>query len=280
MRVFVFISIIILLVAVKSFSQNTAYTSEFGIFLGDSYYIGDLNPGGHFNKFTHAGGGVLYRHNFNPRFAFRGNVLYGTLRGDDSETNSAAQQQRNLHFKSYVLEASTQLEFNFMEYRINDLEYPFSPYLFLGVGLFNFNPKAEIDGNWYALRPLGTEGQETSSNPGFKKYSLIQASVPFGAGIKFNIGEKAGISLEWGMRKTFTDYIDDVSKTYPDLAMLAAEKGPVAAMLSDRSLVQNNGGNNSGRQRGISGTKDWYSFSGIILSFKIGGEKEKCYNLK
>lgn len=287
LRTFKFLWIVILFLfnTATTFSQttvyttNSGYTTELGIFLGGSYYIGDLNQGGHFNQFTLPGGGILYRHNYNPRFTIRATAFYGNIGADDAETNSAAQKQRNLHFKSYIIEASGQMEFNFMPYKIGDENYPFSPYLFLGIGLFKFNPKAKLNGQWYDLQPLGTEGQGTSSNLE-KKYSLIQASIPFGAGMKFNIGETIGLSIEWGMRRTFTDYLDDVSSIYSNPALLAAGRGDVAAALSDRSLMKDNGVNNTGRQRGFSGTRDWYSFSGIILSFKLGGKKEKCYNLK
>lgn len=266
------------------FSQSPGYirdgyTTELGAFLGGSYYVGDLNPGSHFNKFTRLGVGVMYRHNYNLRFAIRGNAFYGNITADDAESNSEAQRQRNLSFKSSIIELSGQFEFNFFRYKMGDYRFPYSPYLFVGAGMFKFNPEAELNGQWVDLEPLGTEGQGTSANSD-KKYSLIQASIPFGAGLKFNIGEFACLAIEWGMRRTFTDYLDDVSKTYPDATILASERGEIAAALSDRSLSKDNGVNNAGRQRGFAGTRDWYSFSGFILSFRLGSKKEKCYILK
>jgi len=258
--------------------QKDNYTSEVGLFLGGSYYIGDLNQGNHFNN-TKLAGGVIYRHNYNLRFTLQGNLFYGSIAADDSKSHNFGNQQRNLSFKSPIIEAGGQFEFNFMPYKIGDEKYPFSPYLFLGIGIFKFNPQAELNGEWYDLQPLSTEGQGTIANAS-KPYALIQASVPFGAGIKFNIGKVVGLSLEWGMRKTFTDYLDDVSKTYAPNNLLLSTKGTIAATLADRSLIQNKNNVNSGRQRGFSGTNDWYSFSGIILSFKIAGAKEKCYNMK
>jgi hypothetical protein len=127
-------------------------------------------------------------------------------------------------------------------------------------------------GRWYALQPIGTEGQGTTFAGG-KRYSLTQFCIPFGAGLKVNIAKRASLALEWGLRKTFTDYMDDVSGKYVDPFLLASERGPVAAALSDRSLVKE-GGNNTGRQRGNAYTKDWYSFAGIIFTFKLKKDEE------
>jgi hypothetical protein len=44
-------------------------------------------------------------------------------------------------------------------------------------------------------------------------------AIPFGIGAKMNVSKKVGIGLEWGPRKTFTDYLDDVSGTYPDVSL-------------------------------------------------------------
>ena len=253
-----------------SFAQIKNSSNEVGVFLGGSFYLGELNPApsGIFDNFTQPAGGVLFRHNFSDRFALRANLLFGTLEGDDSYSNITANRDRNLSFKSPVDELSVQWEFNFLPYAIGDKKHSFTPYIFIGLGVFKFNPQANLNGNWVALQPLHTEGQS-------KGYSLIQPSIPIGLGVKISFSKTIGLGIEWGMRKTFTGYIDDVSGTYGNAYQIAADNGNVAGVLSDRSLSADHA-NDVGKQRG-NGTADWYSFAGITLTFKLKGKSTTCY---
>lgn len=257
--------------------QKYFHTQEIGIFLGASYYTGDLNPTGHFNALTQPAAGAVFRYNFNPRLTARAHLFFGSIQGDDSRSESEAQQQRNLNFKSRVYELGLIGEFNFLEYSTGNKKYPFSPYIFLGVAGFNFNPQAGLETNWIALQPLGTEGQGTPASDE-KKYKLTQISVPFGLGLKASLANRIGISVEWGLRKTFTDYLDDVSGVYADPAILAAYNGPNAALVADRSIGTESPSSNVGRQRGNSSNKDWYSFSGVVLSFKLKERDKPCHS--
>ena len=100
---------------------------DFGLFVGGSYYIGDLNQK-HFNQFTKPAGGVVFRYNINQRAALRGNFLMGTIEAFDSYSNSKWQRERNLNFKSPIRELSIQVEFNFLDYKIGGKGDPnFSP---------------------------------------------------------------------------------------------------------------------------------------------------------
>ena len=250
-------------------------SSELGIFLGVSYYTGDLNPGGHFNRFTRPAGGGLYRINFNPRFSAKAIASLGMIEGDDAYSLNDEHRNRNLSFRSNLFEFAVEGEFNFLPYSTGKKKFAITtPYVFWGAAVYHFNPQALYQGRWYNLQPIGTEGQgSTFSNE--KSYSLTQFSIPFGVGLKINTAKSVGINFEYGIRKTFTDYLDDVSGTYANPALLENDKGPVAAALSDKSLKQEKGGN-SGRQRGNSYTKDWYYFVGVLITFKLNGQEEKC----
>jgi hypothetical protein len=70
--------------------------------------------------------------------------------------------------------------------------------------------------------------------------------------------------LEWGMRYTFTDYLDDVSGVYFDNETLKIQKGNLVAQLADRSDVIHV----AGTQRGNSKTHDWYSFA-VVWQIRI-----------
>jgi hypothetical protein len=238
---------------------------EVGVFLGGAYYIGDLNPRKHFNL-TQPAAGVFYRFTPNYRYAFRGGINWGKIMGDDSQSDDADQLQRNLNFKSQIIEFNALAEFNFLEYRISNDKYKFTTFLFLGIDVFTHKPMANMGKYWVELQPMHTEGQS-------KGYKLTQVAIPFGVGMKMNVSKKVGIGLEWGPRKTFTDYLDDVSGTYPDWQTAVAFNKHSQA-LSDRSK---NAGNNVNKQRGNPRTKDWYFFFGITLNIKLNMKAPPCY---
>lgn len=272
-----FILSIGLLIVLTSSAQRKKRSAEVGVFLGGSYYIGEINPTAHLNQFTKPAGGFVFRYNMNSRLSARLNFLAGRIEGHDSFSSSEAALQRNLNFKSPINELSLQLEFNFFDYAIGNEKRKFSPYLFLGIAGFKFNPQGQLaNGAWVALQPLGTEGQGLEGGASKKKYKLIQLSIPFGVGAKVNLSKNIGISFEWGMRKTFTDYLDDVSKKYYDPTVLAATRGATAGVLSDPSIGTDPGYSNTGRQRGNPTNKDWYSFVGIALTIKLKEKRETC----
>jgi hypothetical protein len=258
-------------------AQSVGEKSELGFILGGSYYTGDLNRLGHFRQVSPAAG-LIYRYNVNPRLALRGSLFGGHIKGDDAKSNQAFYQNRNLSFRSPMVEGAFGVEFNYMTYatgRLYGERYWFTPYMIVQLAVFYFNPMAELNGEQYELQPLGTEGQGTSLSSK-SNYSRVQVSMPLGLGFKFNIHKKVQLSLEYGIRLTFTDYLDDVSGTYVDPVELGAINGPVAASLSDRSLNQiGQAGRNTGSRRGDGAFNDWYSFFGIGITFKLG-ERAKC----
>lgn len=258
-------TLLILITICGSLAVSAQKTNELGIFLGGSYYIGDLNPTGHLNSLTRPAVGLVYRHNLGYRVSFAGTAMFGSVQGIDARTSSYEQQQRNLSFRSRIYELAARCEFNFIEYQIGDDKHSFTPFLFLGVSVFNFNPKASYGNQWVALQPLKTEGQS-------KGYLRTQVSIPFGAGVKINLAKRIGLVAEWGMRKTFTDYLDDVSTVYADPAALALN-GPAAVALGDRSLTATD---NTGRQRGNPRNKDWYCFTGLTLTFQLSEKPKSC----
>ncbi len=240
-------------------------SDEIGIFLGGSYYIGELNTT-HFGSLTRPAGGIVYRHNFNMRLAVAGSGLFGSIQGIDARSSSYQQQQRNLSFRSPIYELAGRAEFNFIEYHIGEDKYSFTPFMFLGAAVFNFNPKASFGNQWVALQPLKTEGQS-------KGYLRTQISIPFGAGVRINLAKRIGLLAEWGMRKTFTDYLDDVSTTYANPSTLLANGGPLAVAVADRSHTA---ATDAGKQRGNPRNKDWYSFGGLTLTFQLATKPNKC----
>lgn len=264
MRVFI-AAIFCAIFSLTASSQGFKTSAEVGFFGGGSYYIGDLNPSKHFVYSKLAYGGI-FRYNLSTRHSLRFNITYGNIYGEDSKSNDPYKVDRNLSFKTQVLEFAFGVELDLFRYRINDMKYPISPYFFYQFAYTRINPKAELNGIDYALQPLATEGQGSGvSGTKNNRYKLNQFTVPLGVGLKFNLRKRVAISIEYGIRKTFTDYVDDVSGDYLDSDVITALNGPLAAEFSDRSLSE---GSKAGLNRGTSLNKDWYSFYGIMLTFK------------
>ncbi len=245
--------------AVSCFAQSRKRSfrqKEIGFFGGAAYYIGDLNPRGHF-LFSSPAAGLYLRLTNHYRYAFRFGFNYGQIYGDDSKSKEADQQERNISFKSKVYELSSLAEFNFVDYRIGHDRHRFTMFLFAGLGAYFFDPQSNIGNGYQSLRNIHTEGQS-------KSYAKYQISVPFGVGLKWNVGDRCGLGIEWGPRRTFTDYLDDVSGSYPDLP---AEGG------NSYTNRTKNGSATTGSMRGNPSTKDWYFYYGINFNVKLRQRK-------
>lgn len=259
----------LIMLALWAYQPVCAQVNEIGITGGAFYYIGDLNPTKHYPRDTKLAGGILFRHNLSDRWAMRLQGLYGTLQAYDSDSNDSLQVLRNLHFRARTFEFSALMEVNFFKYRSREKGgRRWTPFMFAGLAYFRANPQAQLNDTWYSLQPLGTEGQGTSARD-TDPYKIDQVAIPFGAGLKFNFG-RLDMQLEWGMRRTYTDHIDDVSGTYVDNDLLSVENGPLAAALADRSGLNTIPGfSNADRARGNRNTRDWYNYTGISFTYII-----------
>lgn len=247
-------------------------SKEFSISVGTAYYIGEINPSKHFGTKEKLALGVAIRNNLNKRWAIRTGLNYGNIEAFDSDSKDAWQRNRNLNFRNRFFEASVIAELNFFNYQINS-KHNISPYLFLGAAVFRMNPEGMYNGYWHPLQPAGTEGQGMAGKDAL--YKTTGFTMPVGAGLKCNITGLLGFSLEWGLRKTYTDYFDDISGTYVNPTMLAAVRGQLATNLADQSLAQANN-NNAFMQRGDPGRKDLYFFCMASLNFRIDKKGNSC----
>lgn len=237
---------------------------ELGGMLGVSNYNGDLARE-IVLKESHLAGGLLFRYNLGKFFSLRTAFQAGTISGDDK--NFTENKYRNLHFKSNISELSAMMEYNFKPFGAQVRTENFTPYLALGVAFFHFNPRTKYNGDWFNLRNLRTEGQSNS-----QMYKLNQISIPFGMGLKWSVTHNLTLGFEFLYRKTFTDYLDDVSKTYPNLTVQAKTYGSLSAALSDRSPEVpgvTEPLSTPGDMRGDPGLKDWYVFSMFSLSYRF-----------
>ena len=263
-----------LITKAQEFKPNT----EIGFLLGTSYYLGDLNTS-HFNQ-SSAAAGLIIRKNIDRRFTYKAELMYLNLKSDERESDDTIAYNRGLHFRSPVYELSGQLEFNFLPYQPGNPLYTWTPFIYTGVSLFYYNPQAEnTNGEWVNLQELGTEGQGTQDYPERDKYSLIQFSIPMGGGFKIAVNKSFNIILEYGIRKTFTDYLDDVSTIFVGgVSPITGNTYPIEMQTTGAQEMSDPRGTHAkGDQRGNpNNKKDWYSFAGITLSFTLNNDTKGC----
>ena len=246
--------------------------AELGLFGGATNFMGDVGASG-LSVPQGWVGGMNFRFQFNEHYGLRVSGNYGQIAAKDEMSSWESKKDRNLSFRSTIWEASIMMEINFFDYVTGSRKKTHSPYIFVGLGIFGFNPQAQYtDGEWYDLQPLSTEGQATSLNAQ-GQYGLIGLSLPFGIGYRWSIGNSTSIALEMGFRPTSTDYLDDASKNYVNPAELASIKGEVAAYFADRSLSQTD---KTGYARANDLNNDWYVFTGIHLYVALTPKNERC----
>lgn len=245
--------------------------SELLLMGGGMNYIGDLNEESALTLPRPAAGvGIRYR--IDNRWSLRVEMSYGQI-GVDEDYNKL----RNLSFRSDILEGAVLGEFNFAPFGLGATERLWTPYIFGGVGVFHFNPMARYtlgDGeeHWAELQPLCTEGQGSTLYPDRKMYQLYQFCLPFGVGVKVRLGKVFSLAAEYGFRKTWTDYLDDVSKTYvgSDFLIANSRDGALASQLADRSGEVEEGYVNAvGIKRGDDSLDDWYAYLHISVGISF-----------
>ena len=271
---------------------------EAGLNFGPSFFLGDLggNKGKgrnslkdlnlEFTKFMKGAFITLYPSNW---LGFRVSANYTYLEGSDAVIKTDGidelwRKQRNLDFKTNMWEVYGALELfpTMFLFRNSEYEPRLRPYGLLGIGLFHFNPQGSITDasgkkTWYKLQTLRTEGQGMAEYPKSKPYKLTQVNIPLGAGIKYYFSERFNFSAELLYRKTFTDYIDDVSKTYIDekdfAKYLPATQAGLATQLSDKTIPIIFPGMTrwpSGTQRGDLKDKDTYFSILAKIGIRLG----------
>ena len=248
--------------------DETNRSATISLFTGLMNYQGDLNPSSF--KFSHSNftGGIIFRQPLGRFFTARAGVNMGTITAAD-RWNRDYLQQRNLSFTTTIREAYAGLELTIFDLTAKR----FTPYLYGGVAVFHFNPwTTDKNGTKTYLKPLSTEGQGLPEYPTQKPYNLTQLALPFGGGIRFAVSDAFAVGIEFSQRKTFTDYVDDVSSHYVDRDVLLRARGATAVELSFREDEIPNGRPlfpAHGEQRGTPSEMDWYYFFGLTMECKL-----------
>jgi Domain of unknown function (DUF6089) len=249
-------------------AQETDKSFSLSLFTGVINYQGDLQPGSFTFNHSNFAAGLSIRKPLNRWITARAGINYGTITAADS-WNRDYLKPRNLSFTTTIQEAYVGLELTVMDISTKK----FTPYIYGGIAVFHFNPwtRDQAGAKTY-LQPLSTEGQGLPQYPEQKNYQLTQLAIPFGGGVRYAVSDAFSIGIEFSQRKSFTDYIDDVSTHYVDRDVLLQAKGAKAVELAYRG-GQSPAGSPlypaHGEQRGTPSEMDWYYFVGLTSEIKL-----------
>jgi hypothetical protein len=247
-------------------AQNFHFSGRFGL----AGYQGDLKAHSVSLSQTKLMGSIGARYDLSEHVSARSYVTLGALKADDKKGTSAM-QNRNLNFQTKLFDWELTGQYNF--FSLNDRWW--TPYVFAGIGIYHFNPYTkDTSGNKYFLQPLSTEGQGFAT--GVKPYKLTQFSIPLGIGADYSLNEDMRIGIEFGYRKIFTDYLDDVSGAYVDQASLLNARGQTAVELAWRGdEIKPAPYPTAGFERGNNRHKDGYYYVAITYTVRYFFDKYK-----
>lgn len=298
MKRILLISVLFLLPIVTTAQTWRYVRHEVSFGVGVSNFLGDLGGakgiGTHYFKDLKAHStrpSIIagYKYMLTPAISAKVTALWGYLHGDDAVTKNLVRNERNLSFRSMIGEFNLIAEYYPWGERVEPKyklgavrgihgykSFHLQPYFFTGIGMTLFNPKGKLNGQWYALQPLGTEGQGLPGRPA--PYKRITMNFPIGMGVKYLIDKKWSLSFDLSVRYTLSDYIDDVSTTYYHPTAIEAAYGPEAAALSNRTLDPSSGnfgvtvfqnGLVNYKQRGDPKWNDAYMFAIFSVNYRF-----------
>lgn len=256
-KLIVVASIVLLMGHFLAPKQAQAQIAEVGASCGLSYYMGDINPRMPFND-SKLGFGVIVRYYENTRWAFR--LAYSNLQLNGSDKSSGYRPERGLSFNTKVHDIALVAEFNFLDYFTGSKRNGLSPYLFGGVSVALFNPKAD-DGTELCNMLTDVDYDNSMPDEGEDKYSKTALSIPFGIGVKYSLGQKVGFAFEWRWDYAFTDWLDDCHAYYPE--------NPNSYSDPTGFTNGNDGEQKKYIQRGNKSDNDWYGYLNISLTYKF-----------
>jgi hypothetical protein len=268
------LSLVVSAASAQQFSKRKQYNSV-GVTLTAMNYFGDITPKPSIPSLrfgaTRWNFGATFTHRFTPRVSARAGLTYGQITGDD---NKAADQDdadakfrynRNMNFRNNLAELSVVGILDLVPNRNTYVKRPdLVPYVLAGVAGYTGNPRGEnAEGNIVDLQPLKTEGVS---------YNKGGIAIPFGAGARYKINKSFDLGFEIVFRKTFNDYLDDVSTKYvSDPSKLSGNAQYFGWTITGGGGPGEPGtwleGNQAGYQRGKSNEDDWYVTAGFTLNY-------------
>ena len=173
-----------------SAQDDVEYRMEVGAAVGLMGYHGDFN--GSLTKDLQPMGSLVARYIFNPYMGLKANVSYGKLKGSSADVKTWYPDYRETpsSFSNKLVDLDVVYEYNFWPYGTGR-DYRgakrLTPYLLLGLG--------------------GTFVKTDQKN-------VFTANLPIGVGVKYKVGARVNVGLEWAMHFSLNDELDGVKDPY------------------------------------------------------------------
>jgi len=181
----VFLIMLICLTCTTAVAQEYKY--EIGGMAGLSMYMGDANQSALLQGFNPAAG-VVFRRNYNFRWALKTDLMMGRITGDTKNTENVFPNNGQASFSRSFFRLGGQVEFNFLPYS-DKFAYlntsKLAPYLLTGLGV--------------------------TVAPG-KNQTFASVNLPLGLGIKYKIRNRINLGVEYSVNKLFSDSFDAPDK--------------------------------------------------------------------
>lgn len=177
---------------------------EVGLIGGVCNYRGDLTDPTFIKIEVQPAFGAFLRYTPQRFITIRGNYIQGKLKASDLQSPEPSTRYRGITLESTIREFSVVGEFNFLgNSNENNFEVGgvfFNPYVYAGLGFVSTDgtPVAPADTRPY---PFPEDGSKS-----------VVPAFPVGLGVKVQFGDHVSVGLDFGMRMTFSDYLDGVSK--------------------------------------------------------------------
>lgn len=184
--------LLLMLAAMLNMNAQTddEYLMEIGGGVGFLGYLGDYN-----NVLTRdlqPMATLLVRRNLNPYMGLRLAASFGKLKGDERDVKTVYPSTgvTPYSFSRTLTDVSLTYEYNFWPYDTGHDYYGakrLTPFVFLGLG------------GTYA----GGDGS-----------SVFTANVPIGLGLKYKVGQRMNVGVEWAMHFSMSDKLDGRKDPY------------------------------------------------------------------
>ena len=166
------------------------YRMEIGVGGGMVNYLGDFN--GSIVSNMQPSASLILRRVFNPYMGLKLDFAYGKLKGSSADVKTWYPELADnpIDFNSTLMDLSLSFEYNFWPYGTGR-EYRgakrLTPFVFLGIG--------------------GTYAKTGDE-------SVFTANVPIGVGVKYKLGRRLNLGLEWAAHFSLSDKLDGVADPY------------------------------------------------------------------
>jgi hypothetical protein len=270
---------VLIMLFVCTLSMKSQWLWDFGVNASMANYLGDIGgKEGTAKSFvsdiqlakTRWNFGGFARYKWRPKVSLKLALDYIRVEGDDKLSANPGRMYRNFNFRNDIIDLGATGEYFF--YENNDLgntyryRNGFRAYVFAGVGAFYSNPKSLYRGEYVAMQPYGSEGTI---------YRKVIMNIPMGVGFYFTLNKRNRIGFEINYRKTFSDFVDDISGSYASTPPGDPYEQELFLRTTELSRDENPAAYDShawGSKRGESTNKDSYLTLGFSYSYVLRGK--------